>query len=46
MNINHLKRVIVEQDNSRSMSDMIDEKLKEFNFYTASDKGKQTKENK
>jgi hypothetical protein len=41
MYVNHLKRVIVEQNNSRSMSDMIDEKLKEFNFYTASDKGKQ-----
>ena len=38
----HVKRrLVVEQEVNTSLVEMIDNKLKEFNFYTADDKGKQ-----
>ena len=35
-----LKNIIMEEENN-SLSEMIDDKLREFNFYSANDKGKQ-----
>ena len=36
-----LKDVLKENEMENSIPEKIDEKLKEFNFYTANDKGKQ-----
>jgi len=42
INMKHLeRRIIKESEENHSLSQMIDDKLREFNFYSANDKGKQ-----